>query len=380
MSKEGQPTRWRRSLLVAVAAVATGLLAFVPAASAARDPIAGGETDLHLKKGMERKLNNLGAAIQGVGAGNVSGRKIDLEARDGMLDPTDAQGFVEVRGGFKLVRGNRGTAVWNITVNTAKGAVYAKVAGARMQLGTLLIGTSSRDGFGVRFKYAKLALTPKAAKRISNRLGLRGARRINGGRVLSNTFAAVQPQTVTVVKGSATLTASGTALAKLAAKGVKIPSGISPLAPATQPTPTSLLVPVSGGSLAPDGSAGTVQTTGGVQIVKDAEPFDPTVRLANASFDFGANAVEVTLELLPKPPFPGAAGTPTLASIVLPKDAVTANPVTRQIAIDGEARLRSDAATTLNNVFNQPAPEPPPSSNFVVGDPLGTFTVGVQAQ
>lgn len=38
------------------------------------------------------------------------------------------------------------------------------------------------------------------------------------------------------------------------------------------------------------------------------------------------------------------------------------------------------AASTLNDVFDQPAPEPPPSSNFVVGDPLGTFSMTVQAR
>lgn len=371
----------RRLALASAAAFATALLAFAATASAARDPIATGDTDLHLKKGMLRKLDNLGVAVQGVGAGTVTGRKIGLEVRDGMFDPTDAQGFVEVRGGFKLLRGSRGTAVWNITVNTVKGAVYAKVAGARMQLGTLLIPSAGREGFGARVKFGKLALTPKAANRLSNRLGLRGSKRIDGGRVLSNTFVLTVPRTVTLLPdGAAKLTANGVALGKFAAKGVKVPDGFTALPPATEPTPTSLQVPVIGGALAPDGSAGTVDTAGGLQILKEAKPFSPTVKMANMTLDFGAKTASVELELLPSPPFPGAAGSPALASLVVKGPGVTANPVTRQIAIVGEARLQANTATTLNNVFNQPAPEPPPSSNFVVGDPLGNFSLSVQAQ
>jgi hypothetical protein len=58
-----------------------------------------------------------------------------------------------------------------------------------------------------------------------------------------------------------------------------------------------------------------------------------------------------------------------------------ADPAARTITVRGaEARLQAGAASTLNDVFNQPAPAPPPSSNFVIGDPLGTLSVTVQAR
>ena len=50
-------------MIVGAAAVLAALLAFVPAASAARDPISGGTTDLHLKKGFLKKLTNLGVGL-----------------------------------------------------------------------------------------------------------------------------------------------------------------------------------------------------------------------------------------------------------------------------------------------------------------------------
>jgi hypothetical protein len=329
-----------------------------------------------------RKLNNLGVLAQGVGSGTVTGNKASVPVDGGKLDPTNAQGYVETGGGFKLMRGERGVPITGVTVNTVKNAVYANIAKARMQLGELQLLSTSREGFGARVKAVKVVLTAKAAKRISNRLGLPANRRINAGRVLSNAYTAPQPQTVTILpQGTATLVGDAATFGKFAAKGVEVPQGITAIAPATKPTPASFAFPITGGTLAPDASTGTVETSGGVQILKKAEPFSPTVKLAKVSVDFKARTALVELEILPAPPFPGAVGRSSIADVVLQGAKVTANPVTRQIAIEGaEARLQAVAASTLNNVFNQPAPEPPPSSNFVVGDSFGKFSIAVQAQ
>ena len=375
--------RIRGLWLVALAAMATTtLLAFASSASAARDPIATGTTDLHMKKGFVRKIANHGATVQPIGAASVSGNKIGLTVRDGKLNPVDVQGFLDTRGGFKLQLGERGVPVTQLTVNTVKGAVYAKVARARMQIGSFEPPTSAREGFGANFKATKLTLTEKAVKRISNRLGLQGSKRLNPGRVLSNLYSAAQPETVTILpQGGASLTGNGATLAKFAAKGVKVPEGFTAIAPATKPTPTSFQLPISGGTLAPDASKGTVETAGGVQILKEAEPYSPTVRLRNVSVDFAAKTATAELEILPNPPFPGAAGRTSIVDVVLPPNSVTADPVARTISIQGaEARLQATFANTLNDVFNQPPPPPPSSSNFVVGDQLGTFSMTLQAR
>lgn len=374
--------RIRKKLLL-LTTLGSLLLVFAASASAApRDPIASGTTDLHMKKGMLRKLGNLGVTVQAIGTGATSGgSKIGLTVRDGKLDPTNVEGFLQNRGGFKLQLGNRGVPVTQLTVNTVKGAVFAKIAKARMQLGTFAPPTFEREGFGANFKAVKLSLTEKAVRRISNRLGLRGSKRLNPGRVLSNLYSAAQPETVTLLaQGNATLTGNASTLAKFAAKGVKVPEGFTAIAPATKPAATSFALPIAGGTLAPDAGKGTVETLGGVQILKDTDSLDPTVRLTNVQVDFAAKTATVQLEILPKPPFPGAAGRTAFVDVVLPPNSVTANPVARTISIQGEARLQASAASTLNDVFNQPAPPPPPSSNFVVGDPLGTFSMEVQAR
>jgi hypothetical protein len=299
-----------------------------------------------------------------------------------MLDPTNIQGHIEPQGGFKLALGNRGVPIYGLTVNTVKGAVYASVAKAHMQLATFADPIVTREGFGVNFKSVQLVLTEKATRRISNRLGLKENKRLKAGRVLSNLYASAQPKTVTILpQGDVVLTPNAATLAKFAAKGVKLPTGLAPIAPATAPTAATLQFPISGGTLAPNGSEGTLQTVGGVEITKKTATLSPQVKLNNITVDLGTKAATVELEILPAPPFPGATGRASIADLTLPTGSVVANPGTRQIAITGaEAKLQAVAASTLNSVFNQPAPEPPPSSNFVVGDPFGTFSLVAQAE
>jgi hypothetical protein len=384
MTNALHPHRARRWVFVnsGILVLLASLLAFVPAASAARDPIAGGATDLHMKKGFLRKLSNAAVTVTGIRGGVASGNKIGLAVEEGMLDPTNVEGHLEAQGGFKLSLGNRGVPIYNVTVNTVKGSVYASVAKAHMQFGTFATPVVTREGFGANFKATQLVLTEKATRRISNRLGLKGNQRLKAGRVLSNLYASAQPRTVTLLpQGNAVLTPNQATLAKFAAKGVKLPSGLVPIAPATAPTATTLQFPIAGGTLAPDGSQGTLSTTGGIEITKKTATLSPQVKLKNIAVDFGTKAATVELEILPAPPFPGATGRASIADLTLPAGSVVANAATRQIAITGaEAKFQAVAASTLNSVFNQPAPEPPPSSNFVVGDPFGTFSLVAQAQ
>jgi hypothetical protein len=372
---------WWTPLFLGIVAI-FALLTFVPTAAAARDPIAGGSTDLHMKKGFLRKLSNAGVTVTGIRGGQTTGNKVGLAVRSGMLDPTNVEGHLEPQGGFKLSLGRRGVPIYGLSVNTVRGAVYATVAKAHMQFATFANKVVTREGFGANFKAGQLVLTEKATRRISNRLGLRRNKRLRPGRVISNLYASAQPRTVNLLaQGSAVLAPNPTSLAKFAAKGVKLPSGIAPIAPATAPSASTLAFPIAGGVIAPDGSSGTLQTTGGVQITKKTDKLSPQMKLVNVEVNFGTKTATVELEILPTPPFPGGTGRASIVDLTLPSGSVTTNPGARQIFITGaEARLQAVAATTLNSVFNQPAPAPPSSSNFVVGDPFGTFSLVAQAE
>lgn len=360
------------------------MLAFTAAAQAATSEVASGATDLHLKKGMQRKLANTGIDVLGLGATSVSGNKIGLVLAEGKLDPATAQGELETRGGFKFALGRRGVPITGVEVNTVRGVVIARVAGARMQFATFSSPSIGREGFGARLKAGQLVLTEKVATRISNRLGLKGSRRIAGGRVLSNLFVAAQPRTVTLLpQGSATLTANPATVAKFKEKGVAVPAGFSPVAPATSPSSLVFQLPITGGTMYLNSSsgAGEVETGGGIQILKSTKTLSPQVALKAFSLDLTAKSGTAEFEITPAPPFAGNTGRSFGVSLVIPNNAFVANPTTRQLEVKGaEAKLQANAVETLNNVFNQPAPAPPASSNFIVGDTLGTFNLVAQAE
>jgi hypothetical protein len=380
MHAKSRPVALR--MIVGAAVAVAALLAFVPAASAARNPISGGTTDLHLKQGFIKKLTNLGVGIVGVGTGQAAVNKITLPVNEGMFDPTNAQGHFTSQGGFQLVKGSRSVPVTGVEVNTVHNFVRANIAGAKMQLGTFGTPTASREGFGAKIKASQLTLTQKAANRISNKLGLQGSQRINQ-RVMSNEFSIAQPSSLTILgQNEATLEVSAGTLKKFVEKGVDASSGIKPIAPAKNSKVTNFTFPISGGTLATNYTTGQVTTTGGVEIVKKGKTLSPTMKIANVWVEFAQKTATVELEITPAPPFPGATGRSSIVEIVFPANAIQSNPTTRQVTIKGaEAKLQAVAAQTLNTVFNQGDEKvPPATSEFAAGELFGTFSMMLQAQ
>ena len=365
--------------IIGAAAVIAALLAFVPAASAARDPISGGTTDLHMKKGFLKKLTNLGIGVAGVSTGQVGGNKISLPVAEGKFDPTTYQGHILSPGGFQLVKGARSVPITGVEVNTVHNTVYATIAHAHMLFGTISTPTTAREGFGARIKAGTLTISEKAATRISNQLGLKGSQRI-ASRVMSNEFSTTVPSTLTILgSGEATLAANAKTLAKFQEKGVNLSSGIKAIAPAKNTKVTQFAFPIAGGTLATNYSSGIIGTTGGVEIVKVGKTVSPTMKINNIQIEFTQKTATVELEILPTP---GAVGRSSIVDLTFPANSVTSNPTTRQVTVKGaEAKLQAVAAATLNSTFNAGGETTPPaSSEFVAGDPFGTFSMVLQAQ
>jgi hypothetical protein len=366
-------------MIVGAAAVIAALLAFVPAANAARDPISGGTTDLHLKKGFLKKLTNLGVGLAGVSTGQVNGGAISLPVTEGMFDPTNAQGHITSPGGFQLVKGARSVPISDVEVNTVQGYLRASIAGSKMQLGTFSNPTVGREGFGARVKAGQLVLTQNAANRISNKLGLQGSQRINS-RVMSNEFNITVPSTVTILgQGEATLEGAPAAFKKFAEKGVVLPQGINPIAPAKSPKAGIFTFPITGGIVTPTATSGQVTTVGGVEILKKGKTASPQMKITNIVLELQQKTATVEIEILPTP---GQTGRSSIVELVFPANSITTNQTTRQIAIQkAEAKLQAPAATTLNTVFNAGDEKAPPaSSEFAAGELFGTFSVTLQAQ
>ncbi|HEX7058905.1 MAG TPA: hypothetical protein VF176_03555 [Solirubrobacterales bacterium] len=357
-------------MAVALAAMFVGLV-LAPTASATSDPLASGTTNLYLKKGFKTKLSNNDVSIKKWGSGAVRNKSVvDLPVSGGSMDPTTGQGTVDTGGGFKFKHRKRAVPVTEMEIDTTRKSVFAKVAGAKMKFG-FLAGTASffRNGFGVDVKSTQVKLTGKAAKRINSKLGLADEKPFKGGNVMSNSYSATQPSTVTILPtNSATLAGNVGTLGKFATKGINPFTQITAIAPASKPTVTSFNLPISGGTVAPDLSSGTLNTSGGVQIEKTA---GATMQLTNIGIDLGTKVALTDLTILPTP---GNAGRASIADIVMTGATVVIDPATRTFTVSGAvANVQAVAAATLNTTF-------PGGTDFVAGDPFGTFSFVAQAQ
>jgi hypothetical protein len=386
-------------MTVALVAMFVGLV-WAPTASAASDPIASGTTTLTLNKGLVKKLKKNGVKILKVSPATLRNRTATLPVTGGSLDPTSGAGTINHSGGIKFKRGKKTVALKNLIVDTTTKSLTGRVGKKSLKIASVAGVSFARNGFGVDVKISKLKLTGKAAKELNNKLSTpkkkgkgssasaskrKTTKLFKGGQVLGSSSSTEQPSTVTVLpQGDATLVADATpgqAFSKFIAKGVSAATGFTGIAPATRPAPTVFVFPISGGTIAPNASSGTVNTAGGVQIVKDTATLDPTMQLTNIGADLGTKVALTDLNILPSPPFPGNVGRASIADLDFSGATIVSDPATRRITIIGAvAKLQAVAAATLNDVFNQPPPPPPPATDFAPGDSLGTFSFTVQTQ
>ncbi len=200
MSEVTRPTRPWGSILSAVATVSALalFLIFASAASAASETLTGGTTNLNLTKGFKKKLGKNDVKVLKVGSGKVRHGTVELGVSGGEIDVAAAKGQVQNAGGFKLKSGKRGASITKVKLDVSGSAVFAKVAGSQMKLGSLAHVAVSGQGTAVDVSSGKLKLTGKAAKRLNHKLGI--GKVLRGGNAMSNAHSAAQVQAATVVQ------------------------------------------------------------------------------------------------------------------------------------------------------------------------------------
>jgi hypothetical protein len=419
MNEVTQPERGKGTVFSALALVAalTGLLVLAPMASAASDPVASGTVNILMKKGFVKTLKKNGVKLQKASPGTLSGRTlaatIGLPVKEGEIDPTNGAATLTTEGGFKFKHGKKKAAVTGLVVTTSNSSMTGKVAGKKMKFASVVGYSFTRNGFGVNFSATKLKLTKNAAKQLNKKLGFTGKKKskknkrahaakkkkakapFKANQVFGNTSGETQPKTVAIVPGGkADLTTDLGTVGKFVLPppegfGVKI----VPLPPgeASATLPPVLSFPISGGSIAPDASAGQVQTTGGVQLVQEPEEFaipipGKTTMTLNAIWvDLSAKSatVEVNVESTIDPQLSlGNLGRSSIADVSLAGATVTSDPAAHTVTVENaSATLQAVTAEVLNQVFGAPwdaAEIPHPT--FAAGDPLGKFTFTVQTQ
>ena len=406
MTDASQPRSARGKLLPAgiLATALIALLAFAPLASATPDPVGGGSTTVTLKGNFVNYLKTFGIKVQKIAPAKVSGKKATFTNTGGSVDPTTGLGEVTLGGGLKFKAGKKTAPVKALVLNTSKKALFAKVAGKKMKFASVAGWSQARNGFGVNITVKKLKLTGSAASALNKKTGYQKGKPkpFLGNKLMATSKSDVQPSTVAILPGgNATLALSPLAADKLSKVGPTVEVGpgvfvnpfavkLAPVAPTAQ-TGLNLAFPISGGTMGPTGTAGTLQTAGGLTLKQNLEAAGPngagetTLTMGNIYVDLATK--QATVEVSITNPKTAAAnlgnlGRASIADLVI--GSITADPATRTVSItNASATLQAVTAETLNSVFIQPIEGQTKEKDdvqFAAGDPLGLFSFTAQTQ
>jgi hypothetical protein len=346
-----------------------GALLLAPAASAAGyDPIASGQTTLKLAPSFARLLHRSGVRLEGKGGVTVRGRAVAFPVDGGKLEPIEARGTIEHGGRLLFRAGRRKLPLRSLQLKTTRASApyAAKLGGGQLKLATGARLEGERSGFGTEFTTTAMRLSAKVATRLDKKLGLKGVFR--AGQKLGAAGTAVEPETVGLApSGRLELSLDPGFAAKLGSFFV----AVNPIFPGEHPG--AFTFPIGGGVLAPDGSAGLVKTTGGIEFiqvgggqffVKDLEP-----EIATAT----ANA-EYQLVLASSGPGPNQSG-PLLG---LGAGTFASEPAARTITETGAPlTLGATMAQGFNEAFCKPIGKP---DSFAAGEVLGTIAYTATAE
>jgi hypothetical protein len=381
----------RRGGLITAAVLATGLLALAGTASAGQDELKGGSAVLQLQNSRGLKLTP---------------KTLTLPVAGGAVDPVDGSGTVQVSGGFKAKRGKGKAKVKIITLtlgaNGGRGSITAKVGKDFVgNFGTLSGGTVARNGWGATISNIRATVAGKGAKALNKAFSPRkrkGAGKSAKGGVKAGqplgTIASIttEPRSVEVVPGSGELVLHtqavppGPFVNKLTPHCIDplptgSPAGVAPIAPATTSGlgGTDYHFPVTGGSAAPDFSAGELFTAGGQTITKNSSTLNPAgcsggppvgsqLRSTDLSVAFDLNFIKSVATLPDGTTLPRA----PLAGIDFSTGTRSVDPATKTVTISGATvTLAGLAAPILNQTF--PNATSDPANDFAGGDLIGTI-------
>jgi hypothetical protein len=337
--------------LAVLAAALFALLAFAPFASAAADPVESGSATVTLNNGFVKSLKKKGVKIIKIKPAKLKGKKATFPVVGGEVDPTNGAGTLKLGGGLTFKHGKKKAPVKALVIDTKKKGLFAKVAGKKVKLATLAGWSYTRAGFGVAMTVKKLKLTKAAAKKLNKKLGFKkGKKPFVGNKLMGSAKAEEQPATVTVLPGgNVSFKADQGLLLKL--KDVETEAKV--IAPTTEKGLGNYELPITGGTIAPSGAAGVVQTAGGL-LLSQKLPTSPTtaleteITLGNMWLDLSAKTV--TVEVVAKSNASdslnlGNLGRSSIADLTI--TGVTADAATRTVSVSSSAVLQPISAEVL---------------------------------
>jgi hypothetical protein len=358
------------------------LLVTASAAFGAADPLKGGTTTLaNLKLPGKVKLSAKGGATK-------SGKKVTLPITGGTLDPTKGSGPVQ-NGGTIQLKGKKKTSLTSIVTTFGSGGnITAQIKGKQTKLATISGGTVGRAGFGGTVTDAVAKLTKKGAKALNKALGItRGG--FKGGK-LGTISTSTVPLTVTVTSATSSTTEDLTGLpgcvatatcttfaGKLAEDGISsTPSNGATITP--PPNVVVTFTPQTGGSIAPDCTAGTLTgSQGAITLARGPA----SITQANPNDDFSGKVVTFDVSAAGV-----VSGRAAATNLNVTPGTCAADPANKTITVTATQTVNSVAAVVVNGVFglngtNCPSGTGPPQNcPFAGGEVVGTTQYTIHTQ
>jgi hypothetical protein len=360
----------RRGRLLIACLTALAVLAAAPVAEATYDPLGSGVTALKLDKGFRALLRDHGVELATREGATFKGGALQFPVAGGKFDPTTKKGTVEHGGTALFKRAGRAVSLKKVQLKTTRPSspLVAKLGGGQLKLGPARSLVVTRPGFADEVKVSKLRLTGKFATRLSKRLGLRGVFR--EGMPIGSAVTRANPVTVSVLgEGRARFELDPGMAVKLDDLHV----AVNPIFPAERPGVFTL--PIFGGKLAPDLSAGYLQLHGGLELLQLG---GGQVTWSESLVDLGGRSLSPEVEVKPSPPYVGKAGLLAIASLDLGAGSTAANAGPRTLTVEGAGLTLSEStAATLNEVFAKPQGK---QGIFAAGEPLGRISFLAETQ
>jgi hypothetical protein len=351
-------------------AALVAMLAIAPLASAATDPIKSGTTTLTINKGLSKKAKKAGIKITAVKPSKLKGTKATFAVTGGTIEPTTGAGSVNHSGGLKIKWGKKSVTLKSFTIDTTGKSLSAKVGGKTVKIASLAGTSTARLGFGASVSAKKVKLTKAGANQLNKKLTPKPTKtkvKKNGktivktvkvkppfkaNMVLGSSNTEVEPETVAVLPtGSMVFSGDPTLLTKLNDVETKLE-----LLPPTTAAGTVFTSPLSGGTISPLGTSGTVNSTGGLRLSQTL-PTGPTTAITTkitlGSIGVDLSAKTATVEVIgesnaetegKKPLNVGNLGRSSIADLAI---TATPSPATRTLSVNATATIQPVAAEVI---------------------------------
>jgi hypothetical protein len=330
-----------RKTVIALALI--GALA-VPA-SASADTVASGSLSLKPAGGFKAQLSHNGTRM----------KPKSFAISGGDLDPTTGAGSLKLRGKLTFKRGGDKAVFKGLRAKLgAGGKLTGQLKGRKTTIAKLAGGSVQRSGFSAAISGITAKFTGSAAGRINKALHLGS---LHAGKLGTATVAEKPAAVAIEAKDKATFTASDEAAMQFLMHGVMA----SAIPPAEQngPLPTSFLLPIAGGTAAPDLTDGQTQLAGGIR----QEGNGNTVDLINFLLQWDQGFLRADSPQL---------GSNGIAFLDKSTATISSDPQARTITFEDVTLRFNDASANITNLMF--------GTTFKANDPLGTISATLTAR